>query len=127
MRTSLSSVPPGSNAAAEGPMQVESAAAAGAVQRFAHKIQPGAALELEMPVHLPQSKPAAGHLCLPPAAGGQPLKAPVLGSMSQPLPLPGGKKCRGGILQPGGRPQRPAELCVQQTQPESGGAVGGGD
>ena len=40
--------PPGDDAAAEGPVQVEAAAAAGAVQRFAHKIQARTALKLKM-------------------------------------------------------------------------------
>ena len=68
----LCGVPPGGKTAAERPVQVEAAAAAGAVQRFAHKVQPRTALELEGRFHLGQSKPAAGGLRLPPAAGGSP-------------------------------------------------------
>ena len=83
-------VPPGRDPAAEGPVQIEAAAAAGAVQCFAHKIQARAALKLKMRIHFPQREPAAGHLRLLPAAGGQALKAPVLGGVGQLLPLGGG-------------------------------------
>ena len=41
-------VTPGGDAAAKGPVQVEAAAAAGAVQCFAHKIQARTALKLKM-------------------------------------------------------------------------------
>ena len=107
-------VPPGCDPAAEGPVQIEAAAAAGAVQRFAHKIQARAALKLKMCIHFPQREPAAGHLRLLPAAGGQALKAPVLGGVGQLLPLPGGENGgRIAVPQPGGRPHGAAQLPVQ--------------
>ena len=112
---------PGGDAAAEGPVQVEAAAAAGAVQRFAHEVKAGAALELEVRVHLPQGKAAAGHLGLLPAAGGEPLKPPVFGGAGQLLPLARGES--GCVRQGGGGPQRPAQLWVQQAQPEVGRAL----
>ena len=72
-------VTPGGDAAAKGPVQVEAAAAAGAVQRFTHKVKAGAALELEAGGHFGQAQAAAGGLGLLPAAGGQALEQPVLG------------------------------------------------
>ena len=45
-------------------MQVKTAAAACAVQRFAHKVKARTALELEVLIHLPQGQPAAGGLGL---------------------------------------------------------------
>ena len=95
-------VPPGRDPATEGPVQIEAAAAAGAVQRFAHKIQARTALKLKMRIHFPQREPAAGHLRLLPAAGGQALKAPVLGGVGQLLPLPGAENGgRVAVPQPG--------------------------
>ena len=52
-------VPPGGDAAAEGPVQVEAAAHPGAVQRFAHEVQPRTALELEAGFQFGQTQPAA--------------------------------------------------------------------
>ena len=105
-------------------MQVKTAAAACAVQRFAHKVKARTALELEVLIHLPQGQPAAGGLGLLPAAGGQPLKAPVLGGVGQLLPLCGGEHGRRvAVLQPGGRPHSTAQLLVQQAQPEVSGAA----
>ena len=57
-------VTPGGDAAAKGPVQVEAAAAAGAVQRFTHKVKAGAALELEIRFQLGEGKAAAGDLRL---------------------------------------------------------------
>ena len=85
------SAAPGHKAGAERPVQVKTAAAACAVQRFAHKVKARTALELEVLIHLPQGQPAAGGLGLLPAAGGQPFKAPVLGGVGQLLPLCGGE------------------------------------
>mgnify|MGYP002236235517 CR=1 FL=1 len=79
-------VTPGGDAAAKGPVQVEAAAAAGAVQRFTHKVKAGAALELEAGGHFGQAQAAAGGLGLLPAAGGQALEQPVLGRVGQHLP-----------------------------------------
>ena len=105
-------------------MQVKTAAAACAVQRFAHKVKARTALELEVLIHLPQGQPAAGGLGLLPAAGGQPFKAPVLGGVGQLLPLCGGEHGRRvAVLQPGGRPHSTAQLLVQQAQPEVSGAA----
>ena len=59
-------VTPGGDAAAKGPVQVEAAAAAGAVQRFAHKVKARTALELEVLIHLPQGQPASVLILLPP-------------------------------------------------------------
>ena len=73
----LCGVPPGGKAAAERPVQVEAAAAAGAVQRFAHEVKAGAALELEIRFQLGEGKAAAGDLRLLPAAGGQALSCCV--------------------------------------------------
>ena len=50
---------------------------AGTVQRFAHKVKAGAALELEAGGHFGQAQAAAGGLGLLPAAGGQALEPPV--------------------------------------------------
>ena len=50
-------VPPCRDPAAEGPVQFEAAAAAGAVQCFAHKIQARTALKLKMCIHFPQREP----------------------------------------------------------------------
>ena len=117
-------VTPGGDAAAKGPVQVEAAAAAGAVQRLAHKVKAGAALELEIRFQLGEGKAAAGDLRLLPAAGGQALKAPVLGGVGQLLPLPGGENGRSvAVPQPGGRPHSAAQLPVQQAQPEVSGAA----
>ena len=52
-------VPPCRDPAAEGPVQFEAAAAAGAVQCFAHKIQARTALKLKMCINFPQREPAA--------------------------------------------------------------------
>ena len=90
----LCGVPPGGKAAAERPVQVEAAAASGAVQRFPHEVQPRTALELEGRFHLGQGKPAAGGLRLPPAAGGKPLAPPVLGGAGKLLPA----ACRQGVV-----------------------------
>ena len=118
------SAAPGHKAGAERPVQVETAAAACAVQRFAHKVKARTALELEVLIHLPQGQPAAGGLGLLPAAGGQLLKAPVLGGVGQLLPLCGGEHGRRvAVLQPGGRPHSTAQLLVQQAQPEVNGAA----
>ena len=112
------SAAPGHKAGAECPVQVKTAAAACAVQRFAHKVKARTALELEVLIHLPQGQPATGGLGLLPAAGGQPFKAPVLGGVGQLLPLSGGEHGRRvTVLQPGGRPHSTAQLLVQQAQP----------
>ena len=78
---------PGGKAAAKGPVQVEAAAAAHAVQRFAHKVKAGTALELEIRFQLGEGKAAAGDLRLLPAAGGQAVEPPVFGGVGQLLPL----------------------------------------
>ena len=99
-------------------MQVEAAAASGAVQRFTHKVQPRASLELEGRFHLGQGKPAAGGLRLPPAARGKPLEPPVLGGVGKLLPAACGQGVGGGIRQGGGSPEGAAKLAVQKPQPE---------
>lgn len=72
------SAAPGHKAGAERPVQVKTAAAACAVQRFAHKVKAGTALELEIRFQLGEGKAAAGDLRLLPAAGGQAVEPPVL-------------------------------------------------
>ncbi len=99
-------------------MQVEAAAAAHAVQRFAHKVKARTALELEIRFHLGEGKAAAGDLRLLPAAGGQAVEPPVLGGVGQLLPLGGGEPVHIGVRQAGGLPQGAAQLGVQQAQPE---------
>ena len=68
-------------------MEVKAAAAAGAVQRFAHKIQPRTALELEGPLHFFQREAAAGGLGLLPAAEAEAAEAPRLAGMGQFAPV----------------------------------------
>ena len=99
-------------------MQVEAAAAAHAVQRFAHKVKAGTALELEIRFQLGEGKAAAGDLRLLPAAGGQAVEPPVFGDVGQLLPLGGGEPVHIGVRQAGGLPQGTAQLGVQQAQPE---------
>ena len=99
-------------------MQVEAAAASGAVQRFPHEVQPRTAPELEGGLYLGQGKPAAGGLRLPPAAGGKPLEPPVLGGAGKLLPAACGQGVGGGIRQGGGSPEGAAKLAVQKPQPE---------
>ena len=106
-------------------MQVEAPAPAGTVQRFAHKVKAGAALELEMRVHLAEAEAAAGSLGLFPAAGGQARKAPVLGGVGQ---LGEGGRRQGGkgtLRQLGRSPEGPAQLDGQQAHPEIGGGIPG--
>ena len=101
-------------------MQVEAAAASGAVQRFPHEVQPRTAPELEGRFHLGQSKPAAGGLRLPPAAGGKPLEPPVLGNVGEGLHL----LDRAVVGHIGSFPKGVAQLDVQQPCPEPGKGVG---
>ena len=72
-------------------MQVKTAAAACAVQRFAHKVKARTALELEIVLYLVQKQAAAGGLSLLPAAGRQALETPALGRGGEFRPRGGGQ------------------------------------
>ena len=83
--------PPGDDAAAEGPVEVVAAAAAGAVQRLAHEVESRTALELEIVLYLVQKQAAAGGLSLLPAAGRQAIETPALGRGGEFRPRGGGQ------------------------------------
>ena len=104
-------------AAAEGPVEVVAAAAAGAVQRLAHKVESRTALELEIVLDLVQKQAAAGGLSLLPAAGCQALEPPALGCGGEFRPRGGGQGA-GVFRQTGIGPEGAAQLCGQQAQPE---------
>jgi len=106
-------------------VEVEAAAHSGAVQRFAHKVEAGAALELKTGFQLCQAQTAAGGLGLFPSAGGQPLEEPVLCGVGQHLPRGIGQGVQGLVRQMGCGPERLAQLRVQQPRPEIGGGLAG--
>ena len=98
-------------------MEVEPAAAAGAVQRLAHKVKARAALELEPLVHFVEAEAAAGGLGLLPAAGGQPLEPPALDCGGELRPRRSGQGA-GVFGQSGVGPEGAAQLRGQKPQPE---------
>ena len=115
-------------AAAEGPVEVVAAAAAGAVQRLAHKVESRTALELEIVLDLVQ-KQASAQRARPSFAGSKPSQnsaAPLpssptrwANSAASSVSLRAGKRSRAATGHFGPRPgaSRP-ESCMMQM-PES--------
>ena len=109
---------PGGKAAAKGPVQVEAAAAAHAVQRFAHKVKAGTALELEIRFQLGEGKATAGDLRLLPAAGVRPSNRQCLAVWASFCHWAAESRCTSASGKADGLPQGTAQLGVQQAQPE---------
>ena len=104
-------------------MEVEAAAAAGAVQSLAHKVEPRAAPELKIRLQLFQRKAAPGGLGLLPAAEAEAAEPPCLAGMGQPPPVLRVQLGGQAAGEAGRFPQSVPQAAVQHPLPEGQGGL----